>query len=188
MCAYRFPSSFVPSSLFILHSFLLSTSMPLHMRVPLFHALWFPPAGRLAGREWCKLTFVLSQPLYLNEMKGSRHRIISWTDFLEVVGRSIEYKSLPPLYVEPHLDKRANTTRLAMALDLLVCSLKPTYPKRNTNINDLDPNKPTSASKSPRQCKGDPRLHKLRCDGLGKLKLNWLGLDKDGNKETREKK
>ena len=70
-------------------------------------------------REECKLAFVLSKSVYVDEMKTQRHTMLSWVDFLEAVGRSSRYKKLPPTYLEPEADVRPAHVKITAALHML---------------------------------------------------------------------
>ena len=75
-------------------------------------------------REECKLTFVLSQPLYLDEMETNKYEFLSFTDFIETFARSITLKSMPPSWLPPEEDERPFAVKLAFGLHLLTTGMK----------------------------------------------------------------
>ena len=76
-------------------------------------------------REECKIIFVLSQPIYLNEMKTTKHTMLSWIDFLEAVARSHSYIGLPPdHHLDPEDDTRSAQIKIALVLHLLVSGIQ----------------------------------------------------------------
>jgi hypothetical protein len=76
-------------------------------------------------REECKIIFVLSQPIYLNEMKTTKHTMLSWVDFLEAIARSHSYIALPPNHhIDPEADTRSAPIKIALVLHLLVSGIQ----------------------------------------------------------------
>eukprot|EP00947_MAST-08B_sp_MAST-8B-sp1_P004424 g4424.t1 len=75
-------------------------------------------------REESKIVFVLSQPIYVDEMKTQSHMFLSWVDFLEAIGRTTDHKALPPKYAPPEEDDRPPRVKIAYALYVLITGLQ----------------------------------------------------------------
>ena len=95
----------------------------------------------IMNREECKLTFVLSQPLYLDEMVTDSYEFLSFTDFLEAFARSIRETRLPPSWLPPEEDERPFAVKLAFGLHMLTTGIHAGHDsilKRNVTAKGLD--------------------------------------------------
>eukprot|EP00947_MAST-08B_sp_MAST-8B-sp1_P003595 g3595.t1 len=129
-------------------------------------------------REEIKLTFVLSQSIFKNEMKTTAHTMLSWVDFLEALGRSIQYRSLPPDFSDPEDDPRPAHIKIALALNMIIRGLKPSHrAKKKDGDKDEDDGAAGSGSGGGGNDPGSKEAALAKLKGNG---LTLLGLKGDG--------